>query len=308
MSDYTVRVVSPQEALAEVYPFVLVNEDGTARELHASEREYLETPFLPNDSSRPYVKRHYRSMSRWFGISGFCRRSQLPAGMQVAAAPTEDPTRRLTIDDIRDELRRRYEAPQSPQKPESPAARAEPGADGERRPAEAVRPHRTVAEPAAAEQGPESPTRRMPWKFGVGLVGTVVFVLLRSALHHPQLKDHRQRQPPIVRPDQGRSPDGRESIASEGVSREDVVRRINEHRFASIVSCQRRLGISDEALDTLLRRAWRSQFPDGQPPWESKQPEGSDWRTSVTWNVEAVEQVLERMAAGKQAVPAVQPR
>lgn len=279
---YTFRVVSPQEAEAEVYPYVHVNEDGTARELHASEREYLETAFMPNDSARPYVKERYESTSGWYGISGFCRRAQLPAGIEVAEAPTEDPSRRLTIDDIRDMLQKRYAAPR---------ARNAPAA----LPAAAAQPPRTDAQPAPTGQQTESRPGRMPWTVGLGVLGTVAVVLLRSAVHHPQLKDPHQRQ--AVRQDQGERLEGKQSIALPRLSDEEVIQRMNTHRFAGIVACQRRLGVPDEALESLLRRAWRAQHPDEPPPWESEAAGGGDWRTSVTWNVEAVEKALGRLAA-----------
>ena len=288
MRAYTFIVVSPEEAAAEVYPYVHVNKDGTARELHASEREYLETAFMPNDSARPYVKERYESISGWRGISGFCRRSQLPYGIPVAAAPTEDPSRRLTIDDIRDMLREQYEA--SPPR-QAPAPRPQPAGGAGRRPTETVRP-------------PEPRSGRTPWTIGMGVLGTLAIVLLRSAIHHPQLKGDHQRQ--AVRPEQGETLREKQSIELPGLSSEDVVRRINAHRFESIVACQRRLGISDESLDSLLKRAWRAQFPDGPPPWESEAAGGGDWRTSVMWNVEVVEKALSRMAAGDGPVPAVE--
>ena len=37
---------------AENCPYVYVNEDGTARELHPNERQYLETEFLPGTARR----------------------------------------------------------------------------------------------------------------------------------------------------------------------------------------------------------------------------------------------------------------
>jgi len=300
VSSYRFSVVSPEEAAAAVYPYVHVNEDGSARELHASEREYLETPFMPNDSARPYVKSSYRSRSGWFGISGFCRRSDLPSGMAVAEAPAEDPSRRLTIDDIRDMLRARYEAPATRAAAAGPHDSA---SGGEQRPEATVRPPRPVAAPAPAGQPEESPSGRLPWTVGLGVVATVAVVLLRSAVHHPQLKDQRQRG--AVRSDQGDPPAAERPFAIPGLSSEEVIRRMNVHRFDSIVACQRRLGISDEALDSLLRRAWRAQHPDGPAPWEALEPGRGDWRTSVTWNVEAVEEALVRMARGPAATPVV---
>jgi hypothetical protein len=58
-SNRLYAVVDRDEALVEPYPYIHVEKDGTARELHASEREYLETPFLFGDGGRPYVKSSY---------------------------------------------------------------------------------------------------------------------------------------------------------------------------------------------------------------------------------------------------------
>jgi hypothetical protein len=42
---------------AALYPYVYVNADGTARELHPSEQKYLETEFKGGGGAAPYVKR-----------------------------------------------------------------------------------------------------------------------------------------------------------------------------------------------------------------------------------------------------------
>jgi hypothetical protein len=42
---------------ADLYPYVYVNADGTARELHPSEQKYLETEFKGGGGAAPYVKR-----------------------------------------------------------------------------------------------------------------------------------------------------------------------------------------------------------------------------------------------------------
>ena len=61
---------------AESCLYVYVNEDGTARELHPNERQYLETEFLPGDGAAPHVKRSYAErityrIFRTFRIAGF---------------------------------------------------------------------------------------------------------------------------------------------------------------------------------------------------------------------------------------------
>jgi hypothetical protein len=81
-------VVTKDEATVEPYPYLLVNADGTARELFAGEKEYLETPFSPLDGNRPYVKGSYLEKNCWKNFRGFLRRSQLSAEVEVLPDPT----------------------------------------------------------------------------------------------------------------------------------------------------------------------------------------------------------------------------
>jgi hypothetical protein len=92
-------VVNGEQASLEPCPFVFVNTDGSARELHRSEREYLETPFDPFDGGRPYIKSSYQDKNGWGEIRGFLKRSELPSGTQVAPAPVEDPHKPLSQQD-----------------------------------------------------------------------------------------------------------------------------------------------------------------------------------------------------------------
>jgi hypothetical protein len=78
------------------YPYIYVNADGTARELHASERAYLETEFMGGDGATPYVKDSYEERDGWGEISGYLKRAALPAGTPVGDAPAEDPRRPLS--------------------------------------------------------------------------------------------------------------------------------------------------------------------------------------------------------------------
>ncbi len=86
-------VVSKDEAKMAPYPYVYINDDGTVRELHQSERDYLETAFYPTDGNRPYVKNSYRSKDGWGSIEGFCLRSNVPSNITVLEAPTENPSK-----------------------------------------------------------------------------------------------------------------------------------------------------------------------------------------------------------------------
>ena len=81
------------------YPYVYVNVDGSARELHPDECDYLETPFSPGDGARPYVKGSYSQTNGWGEISGFLKRSELPSEIVIQAAPPENPSKPLTRSD-----------------------------------------------------------------------------------------------------------------------------------------------------------------------------------------------------------------
>ena len=84
-------IVAPSKKNDDPYPYIYVNTDGSARELRASERKYLETTFRPTDSGRPYVKSRYEQKNGWGEIRGFLLRSALPAEVRVEDAPTADP-------------------------------------------------------------------------------------------------------------------------------------------------------------------------------------------------------------------------
>jgi hypothetical protein len=85
-------VVSQSEAKSTQYPIVFVNDDGSVRELHQSERTYLETPFDPTDGSRPYVKNSHAKKDGWGSVEGFCYRSKIPSDISIGEAPLEDPS------------------------------------------------------------------------------------------------------------------------------------------------------------------------------------------------------------------------
>ena len=50
---------------AAPYRYVYVIADGTARELHVSERQYLETEFSGGDGAAPYIKSSYSERDGW---------------------------------------------------------------------------------------------------------------------------------------------------------------------------------------------------------------------------------------------------
>ena len=78
------------------YPYVYVEPDGSARELHAAERVYLETEFAGGDGNMPSVKDSYEERNGWGKPNGYLARVLLPPGIAVAAAPAEDPLRPLS--------------------------------------------------------------------------------------------------------------------------------------------------------------------------------------------------------------------
>lgn len=93
--------VDREQALVEPYPFVFVQKDGTARELHQSEREYLQTPFYPADGGRPYVKSTYEQQNGWGNSEGFLERVKVPPQIEIQPAPRANPSRPLTKEAIK---------------------------------------------------------------------------------------------------------------------------------------------------------------------------------------------------------------
>jgi hypothetical protein len=85
---------------AESYAYVYVNADGTARELHPNERQYLETEFLPGDGAAPSVKDSYAERNGWGEITGYLMRSKLPPGTPIQDAPVEDPRRLMNATEL----------------------------------------------------------------------------------------------------------------------------------------------------------------------------------------------------------------
>ncbi len=80
------------------YPYVYINADGTARELHATERAWLETEYALGDGAAPNVKESYDTRNGWGELNGYLAREALPAGAPVADAPVEDPIKPMSID------------------------------------------------------------------------------------------------------------------------------------------------------------------------------------------------------------------
>jgi hypothetical protein len=71
------------------FRYVYVNPDGSARELTADEREYLNTPFSGGDGARPYIKFRYESLTPDGRIIGYLERRQLPAKIEIQPSPPD---------------------------------------------------------------------------------------------------------------------------------------------------------------------------------------------------------------------------
>ncbi len=85
--------------MPEPYPYVHIDADGTARELHPSERRYLQTEFKGGDGAAPYIKSRYDERNGWSDLAGYLERTLLPDGLAVTAAPANDPIRPLDRDE-----------------------------------------------------------------------------------------------------------------------------------------------------------------------------------------------------------------
>ncbi|MFZ3226567.1 MAG: hypothetical protein WA230_13800 [Xanthobacteraceae bacterium] len=79
-----------------LYPYIYINADGTARELHAGERAWLETEYQGGDGAMPSVKDSYEERNGWGEISGYLKRAALPGGTPVGDAPADDPRRPMS--------------------------------------------------------------------------------------------------------------------------------------------------------------------------------------------------------------------
>jgi hypothetical protein len=82
------------------YPYVYVNADGSARELHESEQRYLETEFKGGDGAAPSIKSSYEERNGWHELNGYLARSLLPEGAAVHDAPAEDPRRPMNPEEF----------------------------------------------------------------------------------------------------------------------------------------------------------------------------------------------------------------
>lgn len=87
MASFRFSIVSPDDAQRDPYPYVYAEDDGGARELRFSERDYLEEAFHPGDGGRPYVKSAWEQLDGWGSPSGFVRRDLVPSEIEIRPAP-----------------------------------------------------------------------------------------------------------------------------------------------------------------------------------------------------------------------------
>lgn len=72
------------------YDYIMVLEDGGAREVTPGEQQYLETEFSPADGARPYIKFRYESLDGRGSVAGFLRRRQLPSEIPIRETASND--------------------------------------------------------------------------------------------------------------------------------------------------------------------------------------------------------------------------
>ncbi len=63
--------------------FVYVEADGSVRELHQQEIDYLNAPFNYNDGARPILKKRYDEKNTDGKISGFILRQRVPRHIKI---------------------------------------------------------------------------------------------------------------------------------------------------------------------------------------------------------------------------------
>ena len=73
----------PRRPIEPGFQFIYVRDEGGARELNESEKEYLSTNFHPADGGRPYIKTHYEALTPDGKMGGYLRRRQLPKRIAI---------------------------------------------------------------------------------------------------------------------------------------------------------------------------------------------------------------------------------
>ena len=77
------RLFAPLRKKEAGTEFVYVEDDGTVRELHQQEIDYLNAPFNYNDGARPILKKRYDEKNTDGKISGFILRQRVPRDIKI---------------------------------------------------------------------------------------------------------------------------------------------------------------------------------------------------------------------------------
>lgn len=83
MAQAEAAAVIVKTNMPDTSEYIYVNQDGSARKLSDSERNYLSKQFAPTDGGRPYIKANYESRDGWGSLSGFLPVSKLPSDVIV---------------------------------------------------------------------------------------------------------------------------------------------------------------------------------------------------------------------------------
>jgi hypothetical protein len=68
---------------------VYISNDGSARELTETEKQYVDSEFSPFDGARPYIKSHYSQRTAFGEIKGYLPRTEVPDGVPIDPAPPD---------------------------------------------------------------------------------------------------------------------------------------------------------------------------------------------------------------------------
>lgn len=83
---------------------VYINDDGSARELTETDKEYIDTEFSPFDGARPHIKSHYSQRTAMGEIRGYLPRREVPDGVPIDPAPRESAGRKQTPQRVADSI------------------------------------------------------------------------------------------------------------------------------------------------------------------------------------------------------------
>lgn len=79
-------LLRPRRRREPGFACVFVEDDGSARELEADERDALGAEYPPGDGGRPYVKLRYESRTPDGRLGGYLLRRRLPRHLPIRPA------------------------------------------------------------------------------------------------------------------------------------------------------------------------------------------------------------------------------